>query len=200
MVLMRSVLLISFGALLQGLAMSIFLFPHDIPSGGAAGIAILMNYFFLLPNGVSLWLFNFFLLLLALKWLGKSKAFATIYAITITSVTISVIEFSHLPLGKLVVMDLVIGAVIFGCGVGLLFRNGSSSGGMAIIALLIEKYRGKRPGRSMFFINTSIFLLISFIKDWKIILLAILCQWISTRVIDYVYQNKVKSPEIQKAS
>ncbi|MFN7249601.1 MAG: YitT family protein [Anaerobacillus sp.] len=195
----KSIIFISVGAFLQGFAMSIFLFPHDIPSGGAAGVAILMNYFFSLPNGVSLWLFNFVLLLIALKWLGKSKALATIYAITITSVTITAIESMNVTIGYLFV-DLVIGAIIFGCGVGILFKNGLSSGGMAIVALLIEKYRGKRPGRSMFFTNTAIFLLISLVKDWKIILLAILCQWISTKVIDFVYQNKVVKPEVQKAS
>jgi uncharacterized membrane-anchored protein YitT (DUF2179 family) len=195
----KSILFISIGAFLQGIAMSIFLFPHDIPSGGAAGVAILMNYFFLLPNGVSLWVFNFILLLFALKWLGKSKAVATIYAITITSVTITAIESMNVTIGYLFV-DLVIGAVIFGCGVGILFKHGSSSGGMAIVALLMEKYRGKRPGRSMFFINTAIFLMISFVKDWKIILLAILCQWISTKVIDFIYQTKVVKSEVQKAS
>lgn len=184
--------------MLQGLAMSLFLFPYDIPSGGAAGVAILINYFFQLPYGVSLWLFNFALLIVTVKWLGKKKTLATIYSVTITSLTISILEISELTgvTSHLLPVDLVVGAVIFGCGVGVLFRNGSSSGGMAIAALLIEKYRNKPPGKSLFWINSLIFLSISIVKDWKIIILAIICQWIATKVIDFVYHykttNKVK--------
>lgn len=178
--------------MLQGLAMAMFLFPYDIPSGGAAGVAILMNYFFQLSNGVSLWLFNFTLLLVAVKWLGKKKTLATIYSVTITSLTISILEFTELTgvTSHLLLVDLVIGAVIFGCGVGVLFRHGSSSGGMAIAALLIEKYRNKPPDKSLFWMNSLIFLSISIVKDWRIIILAIICQWIATKVIDFVYRYK----------
>ncbi|RXI96552.1 YitT family protein [Anaerobacillus alkaliphilus] len=199
---LKSGIFISFGAFLQGFAMAMFLFPHDIPSGGAAGIAILLNYFLHLPLGVALWLFNILVLAIAFKWLGWRKAVATISAITITSLTISILETSNLSaaMGKSLFADLVIGAIIFGFGVGFLFRYGASSGGMAIVALLIEKYRGKAPGKSMFYINTSIFLLISVIKDWKIILLAIFCQWLSTKVIDLVYQYKKPVKKLAKAS
>lgn len=196
---MKALIYISFGAILQGLAMAMFLFPYDIPSGGAAGIAILLNYFFQLPYGVSLWLFNIVLLLVAVKWLGKKKTIATIYSVTVTSITIFILEFSELTgiNSHLLPVDLAVGAVIFGCGVGVLFRHGSSSGGMAIAALLIEKYRKKPPGKSLFWMNSLIFLSISIVKDWKIIILAILCQWIATKVIDYVYCFK-STPKVKQ--
>lgn len=200
--LVKNLLFISFGAFLQGLAMTLFLFPHDIPSGGAAGIAILMNYFLAVPYGVALWIFNLLLLVIAFKWLGRAKTIATLYAVTVTSITISLLEYRifYEVFQTNPFFDLLIGAVTFGIGVGLLFRSGSSSGGMAIVALLIEKYRGKQPGKSLFIINSTIFLIISLVRDWKIIILAIICQWISTKVIDFVYLSRSKETVKQLTS
>lgn len=57
------------GGVLQGLGMSLFLFPHDIPTGGAAGIAVLLHYLFQIPHGFSVWAVNVSMLFTALKWL-----------------------------------------------------------------------------------------------------------------------------------
>lgn len=51
------------GGVLQGLGMSLFLFPHDIPTGGAAGIAVLLHYLFQIPHGFSVWAVNVSMLL-----------------------------------------------------------------------------------------------------------------------------------------
>lgn len=53
-----SYVILVLGAIIQGMAMSLFLFPHSIPSGGAAGLAILTNYFFNVPLGLGLWFSN----------------------------------------------------------------------------------------------------------------------------------------------
>src|SRR5690625_2229198 len=39
--------------------MGLFLFPQSIPSGGAGGLAILLNYYVHMPLGPTLWLVNF---------------------------------------------------------------------------------------------------------------------------------------------
>jgi uncharacterized membrane-anchored protein YitT (DUF2179 family) len=180
------------GAFLQGLAMAAFLFPHHIPSGGVAGLAIINEHFFKVPLALTLWVINFGLLLLALKKLGKQTALWTIYCVAVTSITVNwLTEYIHIR-GSNIYLDVLYGAIIFGTGVGILFRFGASSGGMDIIALIAAKWTGKKPGSILFWINSIVLLFTALIAGFEIIIFALICQWISTRIIDFVRSVNVK--------
>jgi uncharacterized membrane-anchored protein YitT (DUF2179 family) len=185
--------LLFIGASLQGLSMSIFLFPHSIPSGGAAGLAILMNHFIHLPLGLSLWIVNFSFLVLALKYFGYSWTVRTMFSVTITSITVNIMsQYVLIPHFNLII-DLLAGSIIFGIGVGILIRHGASSGGMVIPALMIANYKDWSPGKVMLGINILIFLLTASVIDIKIVFYAMLCQTISTNIIDTIYYLKLPS-------
>lgn len=183
---LQRIMWLTFGAFLQGLAMAAFLFPHHIPSGGVAGIAILNGYFFDVSLGLTLWSINFGLLLLAIKKLGKQTAFWTIYSVAITSIVVDWLtpQITNPLNGTLV--DVVYGGIIFGTGVGILFRFGASSGGMDIVALILSYWTGKKPGTILFCINSVVLLGTSLMLGIDIIVFALMCQWISTRLIDFV--------------
>lgn len=176
-----------FGATLQGMSMSLFLFPHSIPSGGAAGLAILMNHWFHLSLGFSLWLANIVFLLFALKYFGYTWTFRTIISVATTSTTVSFLtsqtSFPHVNIW----IDILSGSVFFGIGVGLLIRAGASSGGMVIPALMIATYKKWSPGKVMMGINLMIFLFTALVIDYKIVIYAIICQFFSTNIIDFIY-------------
>lgn len=193
---MQKVIWFTIGAFLQGLAMAVFLFPHAIPSGGVAGIAILNDYFFHIPLAMTLWIINFGLLLLAVKKLGKLTALWTIYCVAVTSVTVDWLSSLIQNPANNILFDVIYGALIFGTGVGILFRYGASSGGMDILALIMAKWTGKKPGIILFWINSIVLLFTALIAGFEIILFAVICQWISTKIIDYVrtaqFQKKTK--------
>jgi uncharacterized membrane-anchored protein YitT (DUF2179 family) len=183
---LQKMIWLSVGAFMQGLAMAAFLFPHAIPSGGVAGIAILNDYFFHVSLGLTLWIINFGLMLLAVKKLGFQTALWTIYCVAVTSVTVDwMTAFVPQPLNTTFI-DVMYGSILFGTGVGILFRNGASSGGMDILALILAKWSGKKPGSILFLINSIVLLATSLTIGFEIILFALICQWISTRVIDFV--------------
>lgn len=185
-------LILGMAASIQGIAMTFFLFPHFIPSGGAASLAVLFNYLLDTPYSVTLWVLNAGLLLAAAKWLGKSSVIWTLFSVSVTSVTIdSLTPYITEPLNP-VLLDLLLGAVVFGAGVGILFRMGASSGGMDILALIISKARGSAPGRTLFYINGSLLLLTGVVVDWKVIVYAVICQMIGTRMIDLIYKVDIK--------
>jgi uncharacterized membrane-anchored protein YitT (DUF2179 family) len=193
---LQKVVWFSIGAFLQGLAMAVFLFPHAIPSGGVAGIAILNDYFFHIPLALTLWIINFGLLLIAVKKLGKQTALWTIYCVAVTSVTVDwLTSLIQNPVNN-ILFDVIYGSLIFGIGVGILFRYGASSGGMDILALIIAKWTGKKPGTILFWINSIVLLLTAMTIGYEIILFAVMAQWISTKIIDYVrisqFQKKAK--------
>ncbi|MCM3739330.1 YitT family protein [Oceanobacillus luteolus] len=175
------------GGIIQGFGMGLFLFPQYIPSGGAGGITVLLNYWFGLSMGTALWIVNFTLLLAGLYVLGKRFAVWTVIAITMTS--LSVTFFEQIPVhNRNLMIDLVFGSIFLGIGIGILMRQNVSNGGTGVLALIISKKYNVLPGRSLFWINSFIFIFAAIIIDWKIIILALLSQWIATQVVNMIFQ------------
>ncbi|MDR4889358.1 YitT family protein [Fredinandcohnia sp. QZ13] len=191
-------LILGMAALIQGFAMATFLFPHFIPTGGAASVAVLFNYVAGIPFDRTLWILNAGLLFAAIKWLGKGTAIWTLYCVTVTAITIRLVTpFITNPISY-VIVDLLVGSIIFGVGIGILFRMGASSGGMDILALIISKLKGYSPGKTLFAINGTILLTTGIVVDWKIIIFALVSQFISTRIIDLINKVNLPTPQAQK--
>ncbi|WP_207634177.1 YitT family protein [Halalkalibacter urbisdiaboli] len=187
--------LVTLGGALQGLAMALFLFPHSIPSGGAGGLAVLLNHWFNIPLSFALWFVNFSLLLLAIKWLGNASAIGTMFGISITSLSIYFFNLNmYLPPSN-VWIDLLIGSIILGCGIGILLRQDVSNGGMGVLALIFSKHRNIPPGKPLFLLNGSIFVLTAYIIDWHIVIQALISQGLATRIVDFVFKIKWKQPK-----
>jgi len=184
------------GAIIQGLSMSLFLFPHSIPSGGGAGIAILLNHWFGISLGFALWLANIFFLFFALNYFGFTWTVRTILAVATTSTTVTILS-AGLPLPHIhILFDIVAGSIFFGIGVGILIRVGASSGGMAIPAVMIASYKKWTPGKVMMVINFCIFVVTSLVIDYKIVIYAIICQFISTNMIDMIYNLQIQKVKV----
>lgn len=178
--------LVLLGGSIQGLGMGLFLFPHLIPSGGAGGIAVLLNHWFYINMGPALWIVNFLMLLFAVKYLGKRFALWTIIGITMTSLSVDFFEQNFFIPNRNLLYDLVFGSVLLGTGIGMLMRQGVSNGGVGVIAFMIAHGRNILPGKPLFLINCFIFFITGAIISWKITLLAFVSQWISTTVIDLI--------------
>lgn len=175
------------GGIIQGLGMGLFLFPQSIPSGGAGGMAILFNHFFKLPMGPALWIVNFSLLLFGIMYLGKRFAVWTVFGMTITSLSIHFFEVYLIIPERNLLFDLIIGSVTLGIGVGLLMRQGVSNGGVGVLAYMLAFKRNILPGKPLFFFNCLIFFITAAVISWKIIFLALISQWMSTRIVDIIY-------------
>ncbi|MDA7027998.1 YitT family protein [Bacillus sp. CLL-7-23] len=190
---MKIIQAIILGSVLQGIGMALFLFPNHIPSGGAAGIAVLLNFWFQIPHGLTVWAVNFSLLLTAVKWLEPITVIGTMGAITMTSVSVQLFEsFFPVVITNNIWLDLFYGALFLGCGIGILYKYNISNGGFGALALLLSIYRGGKPGTALFMMNAFIFLLTASVIAWGIVIQALICQWISTRMIDVIYQIRLR--------
>ncbi|WP_164219157.1 YitT family protein [Virgibacillus sp. YIM 98842] len=175
--------LVILGGVIQGAGMGLFLFPHSIPSGGAGGLTVLFNYWFGISMGLALWIINFSFLLLGMKILGRRFAVWTVVAITMTSVSVQLFEQISM-VNRSLVYDLTAGSILLGTGIGILMRQGVSNGGIGVVALIISVRRKILPGKPLFIVNMIIFLFTALIIDWKLIFLALISQWISTKLVD----------------
>jgi len=57
---------------------------------------------------------------------------------------------------------------------------------------MIASYKKWSPGKVMMVINLLIFLLTSLVIDYKIVVFAVICQFLSTHIIDYIYELRIQ--------
>ncbi|MCM3709636.1 YitT family protein [Sporosarcina luteola] len=188
---LRKYILVTIGAVIQGFAMGVFLFPNYIPSGGAGGFTVLLNYWFGIPLSLALWIMNASMLLFALHYLGGKSTVGTLFGITVTSISVNLFEVSMDSPFSTVSLDLLFGSVFLGTGIAILLRQGVSNGGVGVIALIIAKYKKINPGKSLFWINGIIFVITGYVIVWEIIIQALICQWLSTTIVRRLYIVRV---------
>jgi uncharacterized membrane-anchored protein YitT (DUF2179 family) len=150
-------LIITFGLMVNALGWIAFLMPADIVGGGISGVSALIFFATGFPMGVAYLIINAVLILVAIRVLGASFGIKTIVSVVILSVLFGL--FSGIvkePIVKDDFMATVIGGILAGVGVGIVFTQGSSTGGTDVIAMLITRYRNISPGRVIFMCDVII--------------------------------------------
>ncbi len=187
----RKYFLVALGAVIQGFAMGVFLFPNFIPSGGAGGFTVLLNYWFGIPFSLALWIMNASMLLFAFHFLGSRSTIGTLFGITVTSIAVNLFEVSLDSPFPHIALDLLFGSLFLGLGIAVLLRQDVSNGGIGVIALIIAKYKNVNPGKSLFWINGVIFVITAYVIVWEIVIQALICQWVSTTIVRWLYNVRV---------
>ena len=150
-------IIITFGLFLNALGWTAFLIPAEITGGGISGVATLIYYATGLPVGISFLAINVFLVIFAIKMLGARFGIKTIYAVVVLSVFLAVLQqVITEPIIKENFMSAVIGGILAGAGVGIVFTQGGSTGGTDIIAMIVNKYKNISPGRVILYLDVLI--------------------------------------------
>lgn len=155
----REYIFIAFGLFLYASAWKAFLLPHQIVGGGVTGIGALVFYATGLPISVTYFAINAVLLLIAIKTIGLNFSLRTIYGVAIMTVFFSIIP-EAIP-GTFVGKDdnfmaCIIGGLLSGAGIGIVFLSNGSSGGTDIIAKVVNKYRNITLGRILLYCDVLI--------------------------------------------
>jgi uncharacterized membrane-anchored protein YitT (DUF2179 family) len=192
----KKVVIVIAGALLNALAMNLFLIPANVYSSGFTGIAqllskVLSDY---TPIQVSM---GFLLLLLnipvaILGWSKIGKSF-TIYSFI--SVVLSSLFLSMIPVKQVshdILLNAVFGGVIQAVGVGITLKWGASTGGVDIIAMVLSRMKDKPIGPYMFIFNGIIIITAGFLFGWEKALYTLVTLYTSTRVIDTIHTRHAK--------
>jgi len=192
----KKVVIVIAGALLNALAMNLFLIPANVYSSGFTGIAqllskVLSDY---TPIQVSM---GFLLLLLnipvaILGWRKIGKSF-TIYSFI--SVVLSSLFLSMIPVKQVshdILLNAVFGGVIQAVGVGITLKWGASTGGVDIIAMVLSRMKDKPIGPYMLIFNGIIIITAGFLFGWEKALYTLVTLYTSTRVIDTIHTRHAK--------
>lgn len=140
--------LITVGLFINALGWTAFLIPSEIVGGGITGVGTLVYFATGLPVGVTFFAINILLVAVAFRKLGGDFGVKTIYSIIMISVFFSVLQsLITEPVVNDRFMAAIIGAILCGASIGLVFTQGGSTGGTDIIAKLINQYRNISPGK-----------------------------------------------------
>lgn len=149
--------IITFGLVLYALSWTFFLVPAQITGGGVSGLAAVIFYSYKIPIGLTFFLVNLILVAIAIKVLGASFGVKTIYSMVVISIAFSLLP--TLPEGVVIqdnFLSAVLGGMMGGAGIGIVFSRGGSTGGTDIIAMIINKYRNISPGRIILYCDVLI--------------------------------------------
>ncbi|HPL70230.1 MAG TPA: YitT family protein [Brevefilum sp.] len=133
--------LILVGALIQAAALSLFLVPADLVSGGISGLAQLIHHYAEFPIGLMVFLGNIPLFILGWKHLGGPRfAIRTVVSIIAFSAFTDLLML-FLPRGGVtddLVLNTIYGGLLLGVGLGIVYRGRGTSGGSDILGRILN--------------------------------------------------------------
>lgn len=184
------------GALLNGIAMNLFLIPANVYASGFTGAAQLISSIlgefapFQLSTGILLFILNVPVTILAWKRVGKSFTIYSFLSVILMSFFLEVIPIVHVS--KDILLNAVFGGVIAAVGVGITLKWGASTGGMDIVAMILSRMQDRPVGTYFFTLNSIIIISAGFLYGWEKALYTLVTLYVSTRVIDAIHTRHEK--------
>lgn len=155
----KEYLMVALGLLMYSSAWKGFLLPHEITGGGATGIGAIVQYGTGFPISATYFLINIVLLAASVKVLGWKFSVRTIYGVAVLTGFLAILPQAKIGMfvsAQEPFMACVLGGLLAGSGMGIMFLNNGSSGGTDIIAKIVNKYRNITLGRALLYCDVLI--------------------------------------------
>lgn len=158
------------GALLQALAMRLFLVPGQMVSGGISGAAQIINHFTHWPIGLMVFIGNVPLFFLGWRFLGGAR-FALRTAVSVTTFSILtdllVIFIPAQGVTDDLVLNCLYGGILLGVGLGMVYRGQGTSGGSDILGRILNSKLGISISQAYLITDTLVVLAGGIAFDWR---------------------------------
>ncbi len=162
--------LILIGALVQALAMRLFLVPAQLVSGGISGAAQIINHFVTWPIGLMVFIGNVPMFVLGWRYLGGAR-FALRTALSVTAFAIFtdllVIFIPAQGVTDDLFLDCLYGGLLLGVGLGIVYRGRGTSGGSDILGRILNHRLGISISQAYLITDTIVVLAGGFAFDWE---------------------------------
>lgn len=185
-------LFITLGALIQALAMRLFLIPGLMVSGGISGAAQIIQYFSGWPVGAMVLAGNLPLFLLGWRYLGgKRFALRTAAAVVLFSFFTDGLAFFLPPQGITsdLVLEALYGGVLLGIGLGMVYRGRGTSGGSDILGRILNHRRGVSISQAYLITDGLVVLASGFAFGWERALYGLMVIYISGLAAELVAEG-----------
>lgn len=201
----KSYVMITLGLALYAFVWNFFMSPYEFLIGGVTGIGAIVQYSTngFIPMQYVYFALNLILLLIAIKELGWRFCIKTAYAIFAMTILLSITQELLKDYNALSILGpdkqleaCLVGSIFIGVAIAICFLNNGSTGGVDIIAAIVNKYKDVSFGRAMFYIDgfiiTSSFFIIPS-EDVKISLQRMFYGYITLVIVNVALDYMVNS-------
>ena len=191
------------GTFIQSFGMNFFIVPMKLYGGGVTGVCQLIRTLLSrvaeLPAGVDVagilyLLFNIPILVLAWRSLGRGFAVRTVICTLSSSLFLSILTAPATPILEERLASCMVGGILCGFGLGLTLTCGSSSGGLDILGLWLNK-RGSHftIGRFSLGFNAVLYSVCALLFDVQTALYSIIYNVFCSLFMDRVHQQGISA-------
>lgn len=182
------------GTALSATGINFFLSANEISPGGIAGISTALNFMWGIPSGLILFTLNVPILIIGYKKLGAFFILKTAFASTLFSVFLDISQ----ELLPVIIMDKILasvfGGITLGLGMSLVILRGATTGGVDIIAKLINiRFSHMSIGRIILLFDgiVIVFAALAY-KNIQSALYSVIAMYASTKIIDIMIYGSDK--------
>lgn len=184
----KDFLIITFGAVLAAAAIYFFMLPSHVAVGSASALAMVLGNFIPLSVSVITLIINVFLLILGFILIGPEFGAKTVYTAIMVPVAMGVFEivfpnFQSLTQDPLI--DVLCYILVVGMAMAILFSRNASSGGLDIVAKIMNKYLKMDLGRACSIAGIVVALTSVFCYDTKTVVLSVLGTYFGGIIVDH---------------
>lgn len=180
--------IITVGALIAAAAIFFFMLPSHVAVGSGSALAMVLGNFIPLPVSVLSLIINVILLILGFALIGPEFGAKTVFAAIMVPVFMGVFELLFPNFQSLTddpLLDVICYILVVGIAMAILFSRNASSGGLDIVAKILNKYLKMELGQAVSVSGIAIALTSAFCYDTKTVVLSVLGTYFGGMVLDY---------------
>ena len=180
--------IITMGTVILAAGVYFFMLPSQVSVGSASALAMVLSNFLPLPVSVITFAINMILLLVGFLLIGREFGAKTVYASILLPVIMAIYEVlfpAFQSLTKDPLLDVMCYILTVGVGLAMLFSCNASSGGLDIVAKLMNKYLGIELGRAMSLSGMLVALSSALCYDTKTVVLSVLGTYFGGMIVDH---------------
>ncbi len=182
----KNILWYFIGSFIYSLAVTVFISPNEISPGGLTGISTALNYLLSLPTGITLMILNIPILIIGFLKFGGGFIIKTAIATALVSLSLTITDYLIPPFAIDKILAAVFGGILMGWGLSIVIRHGATTGGIDIIAKLVNaKFRHLTVGRLILIIDAFIITISAIVYgNIESVLYSVISMYASSRVLD----------------
>lgn len=178
------------GSAIMAIAVSLFLLPNELSTGGFAGIATITYYLMKIPMGTTILILNIPLFIFSFFKIGRSFFTKTITGTVSLSVFIDIFDKFE-PLTNDKFLACIYGGILTGIGTAIILKAHSSTGGSDLITIIIKEYKPiLKTGSIISIIDMTIVALnVIFLRNIEIGLYSAIAIYLMGKIIDILFEG-----------
>ena len=179
---------ITVGTAIIAAAVYFFMIPGNLTPGSAAAVALLLSNVLPLPVSAITLILNLSLLLVGFLLIGPEFGAKTIYTSILMPAIMRVYEIvvpNVVSINQDPLLDMLCYVLIVSIGLAVVFNCNASSGGLDIVAKLMNKYLRMEMGKAMAFSGMAVCVAALVFYDLKTVIISVIGTYFSGIVVDY---------------